>query len=276
MVYKVFNKLAISALAVFIFTFGLLFYQKGFAIDSLLGLSFSSYELSTNKGKKKEKQGIYKKEEPFPLHLKQYAFLLLPYEDKQFLDKRAHAYLEALRQKTLERFPAHLVAISPEAFFRKVQVEFDWKFKYKGIAMPKNELPPELNFQAREGAPKEGFEAGEIFQSSLPILPHLNVFATIGIYEKWISERIVLEDTPLINRNMIHLEEYESTLTGTMKYAMGVKWKFETKKKKKLSLEAFLEQKAHNEWVVKQYLLSHKNSSGFLFDNWRFTFTFDF
>ena len=184
--------------------------------------------------------------------------------------------MEELRIKSIQDFPTNLLAIAPETFYNQLALEFNMDFKFKGIRKPKEEPPPILNFRAREAHPLEGYEAGEIINSIYTIHPRWSVFARLGLYEQWISELTSISQKSLEETLLSSHLDFENRFKGTMKYGMGLKWNFVTKAEKKLSLEAFLEQKSQNEWILKEYLLSHKGFSGLLFDNWKFTFTFDF
>ncbi|PCI91236.1 hypothetical protein COB11_08400 [Candidatus Aerophobetes bacterium] len=211
-----------------------------------------------------------------PQYLQLYVFLLLDMYYRPSEVSQLNRYLEDVRIKTIQNFPTNLLSLTQESFFRQIRVEFDVDFKFKGIRYPKDELPPELNFRAREALPPEGFEAGEVLFSTIPVHPHWNVFAKLGLYEQWVSEFISYEKIHGIENTLSSMEDFENRFKGTMKYGMGLKWMHETKAKRKLSLEAMLEQKSHNEWILRESLLSHKGYSGILFDNWKFTFTFDF
>ncbi|MCH9630289.1 MAG: hypothetical protein S4CHLAM37_02830 [Chlamydiia bacterium] len=254
---------------------------REFAFSPLLKVHhFNTHELSKESVDQKDGSILYQKTEEsldrLPQYLQLYVFLLLDMHHKPNEVSQLNQYLEDVRIKTIQNFPKNLLSLSEETFFRQLQVEFDMDFKFKGIRHPKNELPPELNFRAREALPTEGFEAGEVLLSTIPVHPHWNVFAKLGLYEQWVSEFINYEEMQGVENSLSSLQDFENRFKGTMKYGMGLKYKFETKTKRKLSLEAMLEQKSHNEWVLREYLLSHKGFSGVLFDNWRFTFTFDF
>lgn len=214
--------------------------------------------------------------EKLPEHLQLYVLILLDKEQKHEEIVQLNRYLDAVRIKTIQKFPVNLLSLSPEAFLRQQQIEFDMDFKFKGIRRPKNELPPQLNFRAREALAPEGFEAGEIISSKIMIHPQWNVFARLGLYEQWISEFVNYEEKQIIENRLSALNDFENHFKGTMKYGMGLNWQFITKTKRRLALEAILEQKSHNEWLLKEYLFSHKGFSGLLFDNLKFTFTFDF
>lgn len=218
------------------------------------------------------------KEEPeeLSLYLKHYVSLLLDCHHAPYVQKQMSEFVEQIRVKAIQDFPRNLLAISPTAFFKQLEIEFDFDFKYKGIRSPKNELPPILNFTAREALPPEGFEAGEILNSIIPIHPQWNLFASLGLYEQWVSELMDYQKQHHLENTLSALEDFENRFKGTMKYGMGFQWNFVTKAQKKLRFEAIWQQKTSNEWVLKQYLLSSKGVQGMLFDHLKFTFTFDF
>lgn len=246
------------------------FFNKVFIFSFIIGVASSLYSLEL----KKEPAVDFLRE--VPLHLRPYVLCRLELlEDPKLLAeiKKVNKLLykdmvETKRNREIERIT--------EMFMQRLAVNFDFDVKYKKIKRTREKEYPSLllNYRAREEEIAEGFEAGEIVWSYIKIHPKLRVVTHIALYEKWVKEKKDYEVSYQIDPYMI--PEYNKTIVGTFKYAVGCEWNVYTEQEKKMVLELLLQQKTNQQWSVKDVWIPEGKVKGFLLDHLVLTINFDF
>lgn len=283
--YQTMNKLKIISVFIIYASFFLSSSEKRelswlYAMDKKIKPTSFSLEKRKEKGVIGEcflmsNQGI--SSEGFPRHLLHYVLYRLEFiQDCQIVNK-VEKVMSFSHLKNIAKKSKDFLSLPSSLFIKALPLDFDFDIKYKGIKRTKDERPPlPLNYLAREFEIAKGFEAGETLLSCFNITPHWKIISRLGLFEKWIAERVNYEASHHMEIEQEEIEEYTTQLTGTLKYAIGCGWGFIMKDERKVNIEFLMQQQTHNQWKVKQFMLSERSVSGIIFDHWVLTITLDF
>ena len=215
--------------------------------------------------------------EEFPKHLLHYVLYRLEFMQHSHMGNAIEKVISSAHFKEISPKTREFLQIPSSAFIKEFPLDFEFDLKYTWIKKTKQERPPlPLNYHAREREVEEGFEAGETLLSSFNLNAHWRIISRIGLFEKWVQERIDYETAHHMEIPQEEIQEFKSQLTGTLKYAIGCGWDFVTRDQLKMKVEFLMQQKTNNQWRVQQFLLSDSRASGAVFDHWVITMTFDF